>query len=79
MLRPKSILTVEGISKHLKSLLIINGVFVNLSKFWKLMHAPSSVSKTNFVWLIARKLFVWHSNTLQLEKHCKQYQQKLFC
>ena len=34
--------------------------------------------KTDFVGLIARQYFTWQSNTFDLEKHCKQYQQKCF-
>ena len=42
------------------------------------MYASPSGTKTDFVRLIVKQFLVRHSNTLELEKHFKQYQQKLF-
>ena len=75
---PKSILPVEGIKTHSKSQFITNGAVANLLKFWKLTHWFFSRSKTDFVWLIARQCFTWHSKILELEKHCKKYREKCF-
>ena len=36
----------------------MNGAFINLFKFRKLMHEPSSPSKTDLLWLIDGQLFV---------------------
>ena len=57
---------------------IINGAFVNLSKFQKFTHSFSSGIKTDFVWVITRQFLTWGSSTLELEKHWKQYYQKYF-
>ena len=45
--------------------------FCQSLKILKLMYAPSSGSKTDFVWLITKQFFVWHSNTFELENLCK--------
>ena len=51
----------------------MNGAFDNLLKHWQLTYEPSPGRKTDFVWLIAREFFTWHSNTFVPEKQCKKY------
>lgn len=38
----------------------------------------SAGRETNFSELIARQIFMWHSNVFEDWKHCKQYQLKCF-
>ena len=50
----------------------MNGTFAYLLKFCKLIYAPSSSSKSDFLRLIGRQFFLWHPNTFELEQSCKQ-------
>ena len=72
MFGSKLILSVEVIKRHSELRQIVNGNFVSLSYFWKLMYAPSSGSKTE----TTRQVSVLHYDTFDLGKHCKQYHQK---
>ena len=69
------LLLAESFRIHSEPTEIMNSAFVNLLKIWKLTYVSSSGNKTYFMLLIAKE---FTSNTLKLEKHCKQYWQNVF-